>query len=133
MEACPGGRVGDFAVEGGEPCPGAGIPTDDCGKPCRADLLAQRFEEAAGKRAELYGFVLSELCDGYDNRTSIGRGTIAEKARQGGLYLTEQEVRTILNRLQEKGLVSISRGRGGSRLTGDGLELARSMKRESVQ
>lgn len=82
------------------------------------------LKDVAGKRLEQYQFVLHVLYEGYISRRNIGRSVISEQASRHGIYLSEQEVRTILNRMQEKGLVSVSRGRGGSRLTGLGKSLA---------
>ena len=71
----------------------------------------------AGKRLPLPGVRAGPL------RRRAGRGALLEQARQQGVPLTEQQVRDILWDLNRLGLVSVSRGRGGSRLTRAGLEL----------
>ena len=53
----------------------------------------------------------------------VGRGALLEQARRQGVPLTEQQVRDILYDLNRLGLVAVSRGRGGSRLTRSGTEL----------
>lgn len=80
----------------------------------------QTFWQAARGREEGFRFLVCALgrCGG-----GAGRGALLEQARQQGVPLTEQQVRDILWDLNRLGLVSVSRGRGGSRLTRAGLEL----------
>lgn len=53
----------------------------------------------------------------------IGRGALLLEARRHRVPATEQEIRDVLLVLHRLGLVSVSRGRGGSRLTQKGLIL----------
>ncbi len=64
-----------------------------------------------------YLFVLESLEKAYTNRERIGRRTLAAKSRERALFLTEQEIRSILLKLQESHLVSIKKGRGGTKIT----------------
>ena len=54
----------------------------------------------------------------------IGRGQLCRLAEQEGLLLTDQTARDALQALNRLGLISVSRGRGGSRLTLRGRQLA---------
>lgn len=52
----------------------------------------------------------------------IGREGILEKARKRGMAMTQPQVRLILGRLEAKGHVTVSKGRGGSSITEAGIE-----------
>ena len=54
-----------------------------------------------------------------------GREAILTAAREAGLPFSQQEVRRILAGLDQAGLVRVSRGRGGTRLTPAGRALCR--------
>ena len=78
------------------------------------DGLRDRFREATYGREEAFSFVLSALSQA---GRGVGRGTLMQEARARGIPLTEQEIRDILQTLHSLGLVSVSKGRGGSKLT----------------
>lgn len=81
------------------------------------------FWQAARGREEAFRFLVSAL--GNAGR-SMGRGTLLQEARQQSIPVTEQEIRDMLQTLNRLGLVSVSRGRGGSRLTREGQSLFQS-------
>ena len=62
-------------------------------------------------------FVLAELYRASERGESLGRERLLSAAREARLPLTQPEVRRILADLAARGLVRVSRGRGGSRLT----------------
>ena len=70
---------------------------------------------------ELYRFLLRALSTA---ENGIGRGQLCRLAEQEGLLLTDQAVRDALQALNRLCLISVSRGRGGSRLTLRGRQLA---------
>lgn len=76
--------------------------------------------QAARGREERFWFVLTAL--GKAQR-GMGRGALTQEANKQGLPLTEQEIRDVLTELNRQGLVSASRGRGGSSLTRAGRML----------
>ena len=86
----------------------------------------ERFRQAAHGREEALSFLLSALEDG-----PAGRGFLCRRAEERGLPLTEQEVRDGLSLLHRLGLISVSRGRGGSRLTQAGRALLEELKQAS--
>ena len=53
----------------------------------------------------------------------MGRDALLRMAREAHVPLSQREVRDILSDLAARGLVRISRGRGGSRLTPKGRAL----------
>ena len=57
----------------------------------------------------------------------MGRKQIASHTEENGCLLSEQEVRHVRKHLEEQGLLFISRGRSGSRLTEKGKELVRKL------
>ena len=71
----------------------------------------------AGFDRERYMFVMKCLADSRKDRTRIGRRKISELAHEKELFLSENEIRGILNVLKKYGLVSLSNGRGGTQLT----------------
>ena len=62
-------------------------------------------------------FVLEALYQASERGESLGRERLLAAARERRLPLTQPEVRRILAELAARGLVRVSRGRGGSRLT----------------
>lgn len=70
-----------------------------------------------------FRFILSQLYTASEAGTSIGRETLLKKAREAYIPLSQKEVRDILADMASRGLVRVSRGRGGSRLTPKGRAL----------
>ena len=70
-------------------------------------------------------FVLERLYEADQEGRSLGREAILAAAREAGLPCSQQEVRRILAGLDRAGLVRVSRGRGGTRLTPAGRALCR--------
>ncbi len=81
---------------------------------------AESFQKASRGREEGFRFLLCALGE---QEGGIGRGRLCQLARERGLSLSEQEIRDMLRVLNKLGLASVSRGRGGSRLTVSGREL----------
>ena len=83
------------------------------------------FQHLAQGREEAFTFLVCALgCSGQ----GVGRGTLLRLAREQGLPMTEQEIRDMLHTLHSQGLISVSRGRGGSRLTRSGLRLYEALR-----
>lgn len=74
-------------------------------------------------------FVLSELEKAYLNRIRAGRRSIAQIALQNHLFISEQEIRNIFLNLENLGVIEISKGRGGTRLSEIGLKIIRHLKK----
>lgn len=93
-------------------------------------VIAAKLEKFAGNTIQEYMFVMEELARGYKERRGKGRRSIAKAAQQADIYLTEQEIRSILVKLEEQEIVRTSRGRGGSKITQQGLEILKILKGE---
>ena len=78
------------------------------------------FWQAARGREEAFCFLLTALGRA---GCGMGRGALLREAQAHGVPMTEQEIRDILCVLNQLGLVSVSRGRGGSRLTQAGRDM----------
>ena len=105
---------GYLRAAGGTPLPSLPQPAD-----------GEAFFQAAQGREEGFHFLLHALGEASGG---IGRGQLLQEARRQGVLLTEQEIRDILRVLNRLGLVSVSRGRGGSRLTREGRALRQSLQ-----
>lgn len=66
--------------------------------------------------------VLEILYNGYRKRIHMGRKSMSEGLQEKGLFLSEQQVRTITEKLEERNLVMVSKGRAGTRLTPEGVK-----------
>ncbi len=77
---------------------------------------------------EKFVFVMECLDDSRRGRTRIGRRRIAELADGKDIFLSENEIRGILNILKAYDLVSLSNGRGGTQITALGARVLNSIK-----
>lgn len=69
--------------------------------------------------------VLAVLYRCYEEKHHVGRKILSEALEEKGIFLSEQQVRTITGRLEERGMVAVSKGRGGTRLTPEGVKYCR--------
>jgi transcriptional regulator with PAS, ATPase and Fis domain len=99
------------------------LSTLKCNSDTSTKLDAKLLEQLAGNQLDDYFFVLDRLHVGFVHRVSVGRISISEEAENAGHYLTEQEVRGILNDLSNLGLIKMSRGRGGSKINERGIKV----------
>lgn len=65
--------------------------------------------------------ILKILRDAYLNGKKLGRKTLPEELSRHSIFITESEVRKIINSLVDEGLVSSSRGRGGTIICEKGI------------
>ncbi len=85
--------------------------------------LPKQFREKPKEKSE-FRFTLGILYENYKKRKPTGRRTIVVEAEKKGIFLTEQQVRSIFSEMGERGIVEITKGRSGTRLTEKGLVLA---------
>lgn len=76
-----------------------------------------------------YIFVLEKINNAYVLKQRIGRRKIYEYALEEKIFLTEQQIRSILIELQEFGFVKTLSGRGGSVITEKGILFLEENKR----
>lgn len=105
-----------------DPVPPAAVP--------QPSAAGREFRQAAHGREELFCFLVRTM-GGVDR--GIGRGALLLEARRQHIPATEQEIRDVLLVLHRLGLVSVSRGRGGSRLTQKGLALYQELSPNAVK
>lgn len=84
-----------------------------------AEVL-EKLRRFSGKDLRLYHFLLSQLAE----NPSMGRKMLSKNAARLGLSLSEQTIRTLMNRMQTLELVVICRGRGGTHITDLGRSVA---------
>lgn len=92
--------------------------------------LAGKLIKAAKYGKEKYLFVLECLEKSRRNRSRIGRRSLVELASERDLFISENEVRGILNILNDYGMVNLSNGRGGTQITDLGIKIYKNMKAE---
>ncbi|WP_242824188.1 hypothetical protein [[Clostridium] dakarense] len=88
---------------------------------CLKMLEEKNYEKFKFKRdLNDYIFVLDKINKAYDLKQRIGRRKIYEYAIEEKVFLTEQQIRSILLELQDFELVKVLSGRGGSIITEKG-------------
>ena len=94
------------------------------GDPAFDNDAYDHIEEIFGvKEVAKYLFVLKALYEARKNRERIGRRSICSKALEEDFFISEKEIRNILVDLDKKAYIVIHKGRGGSILTEDGVDL----------
>lgn len=83
------------------------------GEKSRADI----FDAARGS---VYWFVLEQIYLAGENGQSIGREKLQQIAKECGMQVSQKQIRDLIQRLFEEGMIVKGRGRGGSRLTPEG-------------
>ncbi len=79
--------------------------------------IIYEFLEQAGNNLKKYIFVLEELMIGSKNNQRLGRRTLSDIAKNKGMFISEQEIRTILINLENYKMVEIYKGRSGTVIT----------------
>lgn len=72
-------------------------------------------------------FILKCLEHSYKKRHRIGRRSLVKLADTQDIYLSENDVRKILEELQAHDLVKLSNGRGGTQITEQGLQFIKNI------
>ncbi|MGE5627257.1 MAG: sigma-54 interaction domain-containing protein [Solirubrobacterales bacterium] len=85
------------------------------------------FLDEAGDKLNNYTLVLQQLALCYKNRKGIGRRALSKIMENNNIFLTEPEIRTIFINLERHNMITVSIGRGGSKLTEKGLNYINSI------
>lgn len=85
--------------------------------------LLDKFREDIGRDEYKYIFILKELENGYKNEKRLGRRTLYYKAKNEGIFISEQEIRLILINLEKFMMVDINKGRRGTNITKYGIKV----------
>ena len=91
------------------------------------DVIVE-FLEIAGNNIRKYIFVLEELEKGYLSNKRLGRRSLCEIAKKKGIFISEQEIRTILINLEKFSMVEIYKGRSGTLITSFGRQILKHLK-----
>ncbi|MGM0437468.1 MAG: sigma-54 interaction domain-containing protein [Bacillota bacterium] len=93
----------------------------------KKELITEFGNEVADKFDD-YIFILEELNRRFENKERAGRRSLADAAKKANVYLSEMEVRNILQKLADYDFVKIGRGRQGTKITELGKEAIRYFK-----
>jgi sigma-54 dependent transcriptional regulator, acetoin dehydrogenase operon transcriptional activator AcoR len=93
-----------------------------CSEYCQSNPV-EMLRETAGKTIDSHIFVLRQLEKGFKENKRLGRRSIYKACENNNLFISEQEIRTILMNLEKCGMAKILKGRGGSVITEKGLEM----------
>lgn len=85
-----------------------------------AEALTAASADASAENAVCL-FLLGRLQEARVRRVSMGRDELQKLANDNGIFITQPETRRALAQLREQGFISISRGRGGTKITAAGL------------
>lgn len=79
------------------------------------------FLQLTGNNLKKYIFVLEELKNAYIKNKRLGRRSISEIAKYKNIFISEQEIRTIIINLEKYKMVEINKGRSGTVITDFGI------------
>lgn len=91
-------------------------------------VLMNRLIKIAGKNIKKYIFVLNELEKAFKKNKRLGRRSIFQKSQDNNIFISEQEIRTILVNLEKYQMVEIFKGRTGTVITEYGRKLFEYLK-----
>lgn len=80
------------------------------------------FIQLSGNNLKKYIFVLEELKNAYIKNKRLGRRSISEIGKYKNIFISEQEIRTILINLEKNKMVEINKGRSGTTITNFGMK-----------
>ena len=83
----------------------------------------QNLEKSDLEYSPAFWFVLGQLYKAEKEGHLVGREMILEMARQQKATLSQKKIRDILALMAQKGFATVSRGRGGSRITETGQKM----------
>ncbi len=105
----------------------------DISSHCREeDIIIGSFIEDKSEELNKYYNILTVLKEAYKKGERLGRRSISEILMDRHIYITEQEVRTVLEELRLYKIVEIYRGRGGTKLTELGYRTCKYMDRNKM-
>ena len=90
------------------------------------------LEPVREDRGEEFWFVLEQLYKACEQERLIGREGILKAARARRFPISQKEVRDLLTQMEAEGLVKVTRGRGGSRITENGQRMWENRKKQPI-
>lgn len=70
---------------------------------------------------EIENQILYLLYQAHIKNKKFGRKTLVEALRNMSVFVSEQEIRVYINNLQQRGVITTSKGRGGTRISNEGI------------
>lgn len=86
------------------------------------------YEKILGKGYKETIFILEKIAECNNRGKSSGRQSLVELSKKEDIFLTEQEVRGILKKLEELKLIDVFKGRKGNKISSEGEKLLRKLK-----
>lgn len=83
----------------------------------------EKFLDSCGSDIYKYRCVLEVFYKAHLSKIRIGRRSIFDEVKNMDVFITEPEIRGMLKKLEEFGIVSVGRGRAGSQITNFGLQV----------
>ena len=93
------------------------------------DVFVDSFIKDMGKKLSKYIFILEELDKAFSINKRLGRRSLLSIAKKKDIFLGEQEIRSMLITLENRNMVEISKGRGGTIITGQGKNILKHLKK----
>lgn len=84
--------------------------------------MINKFIINEGRKLELYRFILIEMEKSLKKRNNTGRTKLTKIAIENNIFITEQEIRNGMNKLNSYGFIVSGRGRKGSMITDVGIQ-----------
>ena len=97
--------------------------TGSCMVTAKETAFVEELKNSFTGQFKDYLFILAELENRYRNNKRSGRASLAQAAERESRFLTEQEIRKICTDLKKHKLVTVTRGRGGTKITDLGIKL----------
>lgn len=88
----------------------------------QTNINMDNFYKTASKNIDSYIFVLETLKEAFDKNLRLGRRSIFKATKEHNLFISEQEIRHILSKLEDLGMVKILKGRSGTIITKEGIQ-----------
>jgi|LGOV01.1.fsa_nt_gb transcriptional regulator with PAS, ATPase and Fis domain len=90
--------------------------------------ILSNFSKVINNNISEYLFILEELESCYVRKINSGRRQIASVAIKEGFYISESQIRGMLNTLEKYQMVYISKGRAGTKITDFGMRVIKYLK-----
>ncbi len=111
------------------------IPFNSTPRPklaCDISCTFDKFLDVAGNDIEKYNKILKLFHECYFEKKRLGRRTILEELSSKDFFITEQEIRRIINELDDLAIISVGKGRKGSQITPFGLSFVKLLETENL-
>ncbi len=98
----------------------------------KEEAFIESFVKSTDKKLSKYIFILDELEKAFIENKRLGRRSILKAAKQNNIFLGEQEIRNMIINLENYSMVEIFKGRGGTVITTQGIDILQQLKGRNV-